>query len=160
MRSTIFDEYAKIAEAKGLVKIAQETESKELKKYKSDDHPRVGSDDISTIEALYGVKPDSPLKYKHNIMESAHPKAVIIAPSYDKINGLVENNIEQQTISINIVNKPTDGIPNYTKYAQKELLMELVRIANDMDNQGKEDLRKLADECIEELSNEDVKKKP
>jgi len=150
--SNIFDEYAKIASEKGLIKLSEE--SSELKKYKNDTYPRVGSDDISTIEALYGVKPDSPIKYKHNIMEAAHPKAVVIAPSYDKLNGLVENEIERQNIDLNIATRSTTGknVTQGPKYARKDLMLQLVRIANDMDNQNVDDLRALADDCIEVLT--------
>lgn len=154
-RSNIFDEYAKIASEKGLVKLSEESAA--LKKYKDDAYPRVGSDDISTIEALYGVKSDSPIKYKHNIMEAAHPKAVVIAPSYDKLNGLVENEIERQNIDLNIATRSTTGknVTQGPKYARKNLMLQLVRIANDMDNQDVDELRALADNCIENL-----KKKP
>ena len=150
-RSDIFDSYAKIAEESGLIKSADE--SKELKKYKDDAYPRAGSDDISTIEALYGVKPDDSIEYKYNIMEAAHPKAVVVAPSYDKLNALFENNIERQNIMLNIVMKPTTGknVTQGPKYAKKELLMQLIRIANDMDNKNVDELRVLADDCITQL---------
>lgn len=156
--SDIFDAYAKIAEEKGLVSLADEEtssqpqapkESSKLKKFKKSPYPRAGSDDISTIEALYGVKPESTNKYEFNIMEAAHPKPVVIAPAYDRLNALVENNIERQNIMINITQKPNDGNLNYTKYAEKALLMELVRLANDLDNANRDDLRKIADECID-----------
>lgn len=156
-KSDIFDSYAKIAEEKGLVSLADEDtssqpkgpkESAKLKKYKKSPHPRAGSDDISTIEALYGVKPDVTNKYEFNIMEAAHPKPVVISPSYDRLNGLVENNIERQNIIINITQKPNNGNLNYSKYAEKELMFELVRLANDLDNAGRDDLRVLADECL------------
>jgi len=158
--SDIFDSYAKIAEEKGLVSLADEEtssqpqapkESSKLKKYKKSPYPRAGSDDISTIEALYGVKPESTNKYEFNIMEAAHPKPVVIAPAYDRLNALVENNIERQNIIINITQKPNDGNLNYTKMARKELLMELVRLATDLDNSGRDDLRKIADDCIDGL---------
>lgn len=158
-RSDIFDEYAKIASEKGLVKLSEESAA--LKKYKDDAYPRVGSDDISTIEALYGVKPaENPIKYKHNIMEAAHPNAVIIAPSYDKLNGLVENEIERQNITLNIVMKSTTGknVTQGPKYAHKDLMMQLVRIANDLDNQNIDELRVIADDCIEQLEKKNLKK--
>lgn len=151
--SDIFNEYAKIAIKKGLIKNAEE--SKELKKYKDDSYPRAGSDTIEIIESLYGVKPEKPKsqEYKDNIMEVAHPNKVILAPSYDKINGLVENNIERQRIMINIVNKPPNGYLTQHKYAA-ELAKSLMQIANDMDNRNIEPLRKLADTCIEQLHKE------
>lgn len=164
MRSEIFDKYAKLMEENGLISLSEDEviqpeepkESPKLRKYKKSPHPRAGSDDIETIEALYGVKPDNSIKYDYNIMEAAHPKPVVIAPSYDRLNALVENNNERHNIICNIVMKPNDGISNYRKYAKQELLMELIRVANDMDNFGHDELRKLADNCIDEIS---VKKK-
>ena len=152
-RSEIFDNYMKIALEKGLVSRAQETpkESKELKDYKNSDYPRMGSDDISTIEALYGLK-SKDQEYKNNIMEQAHPNACIIAPSYDKLNGLVENNIERQNIIINTLNKPVRGAHTNKKYAKTVLLKELIKTAQDMDNFNQEDLRKLADSCLDKLN--------
>lgn len=155
--SDIFDRYAKIAEEQGLVSVADEQESKpkesaKLKKYKKSPYPRLGSDDISTIEALYNVKPDSIIEYELNIMEAAHPKPVVIAPAYDRLNALVENNIERQNIITNIVMKPTDGNLVNKKYAEKEFLMQLIRVANDLDNANNEELRVIADACIETLT--------
>lgn len=141
-RSQIFDEYAKLAEERGLVSNAEGEKEKSK--------ARRGSDDISTIEALYGVKPEGN-DTKH-IMEQAHPDSLVLAPSYDKLNGLVENNIERHTIMVNIVGRNPDGFSNQKKYAEASLLRELVCIANDLDNHGHDDLRLLADECIAELS--------
>jgi hypothetical protein len=161
MKSDIFDEYEKIATQMGLVSEAEEPkESKELKKFKDDVYPRAGSDDITTIEALYGVKSDMSVEYKHNIMEAAHPKMQVIMPAYDKINGLVENEIEGQHIRINLVRTPNHGCLDRFKLAKTDLMKQLVRIANDMDNTDKEDLRLLADTCIEKLGVEKKKSNP
>jgi hypothetical protein len=151
----IFEEYAKIAEETGLVKLAED--SRAIKKYKKDVAPRAGSDSITTIEALYGVKPDLSVKYENNIMEAAHPKSVVIAPSYDRLNGLVENEIERQKADINMVMKPVDGIKSMHRHATQELMLQLVRIANDMDNQDKAELVAIADNCIVELGSEKKK---
>lgn len=149
MKSEIFEQYAELADKVGLTKLAED--SAELKKYKEDPEARVGSDDISTIEALYGVKPEGQ-EYEFNIMEQAHPNSVVIAPSYDKINGLVENNIERNKIMMNVtLTDPTGNHTNH-KYAQQELTLELVRIANEMDARNKEELFKLADSCLIDLS--------
>lgn len=152
MASDIFDAYAKLAIEKGIIKVAQEKESKELKKYKNDSYPRAGSDTLEIIENKYNVKPEKPKsqEYKNNIMEVAHPHKVILSPAYDKINALVENNIERQNIIINITQKPVNGQLTQHKYAQ-DLASSLVAIANDLDNKNIEPLRKLADECIEDL---------
>lgn len=154
-RSEIFDSFVKIAQEKGLVS----NDSSEAKK-KIEQTGRAGSDDISTIEALYGVKPDASKgqEYKSNIMEVAHPNSVVVSPSYDKLNGLVESNIERQNILLNIVNKTPDGLSTQHKYAQKELILSLVRIANDLDNHGNDQLRELADVCLSQVSEPRIKK--
>ncbi len=151
-KSDIFERYAEIALKEGLITNA-EKESSEHKKYKNESHPRAGSDDISTIEALYGLKPKD-IEYEYNIIEQAHPHPVVVAPSYDKLNGLVENGNERQSIIVDIVLKnPTSfGGHNQHKYAKQELLKQLVRIANDMDNKNQEDLRVLADNCLDKMS--------
>lgn len=152
--SEIFEAYAKIALDKGLIKQAAETkDSKELKEYRNANHPRVGSDDISKIEALYGLKIDRPksMEYEHNIAENAHPNQVIIAPSYDKLNGLVENINERQHILINITQKPVNGHLVQKKYAE-ELATELLKVATDLDNREMTDLRVLADTCLVQVN--------
>lgn len=155
MRSEIWDNYVAVAEKAGFVKEAAE-ESAELKKYKEDAAARVGSDSIETIEAMYGVKPDQieGQEYTDCITEAAHPNSVIIAPSYDKLNGLVENDIERGNIMSNIALKPPMGTHTNHRYAASELMMELVRVGNEMDARNKEGLFKLADECMIELHDE------
>lgn len=150
--SDTWDAFAKLALEKGLIKTAEE--SKELKDYKNSDYPRVGSDDIKKIENLYGLKPDLPedMRYEFNISQDAHPNQVIIAPSYDKLNGLVENINERQQILINIMRKPVNGFLIQKKYAESELTHALVSIANDLDNHNNDQLRILADTCIDQLN--------
>jgi hypothetical protein len=148
-RSEIFESFVKIAQEKGLVS----NDSSEAKK-KLEQTGRAGSDDISTIEALYGVKPDTAkgMDYKNNIMEAAHPNSIVVSPSYDKLHGLVENEIERQNINLHIVNKPVNGLSTQHKYAEKELILSLVRIGNDLDNRGNEKLRTLADTCLTQIA--------
>lgn len=147
-RSDVFDNFVKIAQEKGLISESAEHTEKSL------DNPRWDSLDISAIEALYGVKPDKPkdMEYEHNIMEDAHPNSVVISPSYDKLNGLVENHNERQNILLHIVNKTPDGLQTQRKYAEKDLLLSLVRIANDLDNKDQDELRALADYCLLQAS--------
>lgn len=109
------------------------------------------SEDAKDIAKLYNVKPDSIYDYNQNIMESAHPEKCIIAPAYDRINALLENEIERQRITLNIVNKPSNGYLTNHRYAQEDLMMTLTKVANDLDNQDQEDLRKLADVCLTQL---------
>lgn len=140
--SEIFDNYLKITLENGLSKQAQKKPAKNE------------SSDASTIEALYGIKPntDKTMEYKNNIMEIAHPNTVILAPSYDKINGLLENNIERQRIMLNIVTKMPNGHLTAKKYAESELVHSLVRVANEMDNKDIDSLRILADTCAAQLT--------
>ena len=154
--SEIFDAYAKLAIEKGLIKRAEKDEpkeSKELKKYRNTTNPRVGSDTLEAITKLYNTKPEAPKsqQYKDNIMEVAHPEKVILTPSYDKLNSLIENNIERQRVMINITQKPVNGLLTQHKYAQSDLAQTLIAVATDLDNRDIVPLRKLADECIDEL---------
>lgn len=154
--SDIFDDYAKIAMEKGLIKKA----SPESLQKKMEDNPRWDSLDISAIEALYGVKPETPkdMQYKRNIIEDAHPESVVVSPAYDKINGLVENVNERQDIICNMIKKVPNGNQIQRKYAEKQLVLSLVRLGNDLDNSKKDELRKLADTCLEQITS-DIKKK-
>lgn len=137
MRSEIFDNYVDIARKQGLISEAA-------------DSPRVGSDDLSTIELLYGVKPNG--KDEKSMVEQAHPEPVIIAPSYDRLNGLVENVQERQNIIISIINKAPQAKLTQHRYAEtQELVDELIRVGFMMDNQDQHDLMKLADDCTESL---------
>lgn len=139
--SDIFNEYIKISEA---------NDANDSKKA-LDKNPRADSLTKEKIGKLYNLENNLPksMTYDNNIMEVAHPKPHVVAPAYDRINALVENNIERQNIILHIVNKRTDGLLTQRKYAQDELIKSLVRIGNDMDNRNEEELRSLADECLE-----------
>ena len=168
--SEVFANFVKIAKEKGLVPEKEQEHTE-----KNTKNPRWDSLDISAIEALYGVKPDLPkgMEYEHNIMEDAHPNSVVVSPAYDRLNGLVENNIERQNILMHILYKqPEIGTLNQfrypqkpkllwqtadpTKLAQKDLMLALVRIGNDMDNQDRNELRILADTCLGQIHKEAV----
>ena len=150
--SDIFNSYIEIAQQKGLVSLAED----DWKKSKDalEKNPRADSLTQEKIEKLYNLKPQSQkgMDYKKNIMEVAHPSSVVIAPSYDKLNGLVENNNERQNILLRIVDKRTNGLLTQHKYARDEMVRALVRVANDMDNRDEENLRSLADECLQSLA--------
>lgn len=149
-RSDIFDDFAKIAQEMGIISTASPEEIKN----KLENNPRMDSLDISAIEALYGLKPDAPkeMQYKRNIIENAHPKPVVLSPAHDKLNGLVENLNERQDILMHILQKTPDGHLTQKKYAEKEMLLALVRIGNDLDNKNQEELRALADTCLEQTA--------
>lgn len=148
-RSDIFESFIKIAQDKGLVsKDAPEKAIKQLSK--THRHDSLSAEDIAK---LYGIKPDQTkgMEYKRNIIEDAHPDLVVVSPSYDKLNGLVENQNQRQDIFLNIVNKTPNGQLDNHKWAEKDLLLTLVRLGNDLDNKGKDDLRSLADVCLNQI---------
>lgn len=151
-RSEIFESFIKIAQEKGLVSNAESAEHTE--KDFSETNPRMDSLTIEQISKLYNIKPSLPkdMEYKKNIMEDAHPDSLVISPSHDKLNGLIENNIERQNILLHIVHKEPDGHLTQRKYAEKELIMSLVRVANELDQRDQDGLRKLADVCLLQAS--------
>jgi hypothetical protein len=150
--SEIFDEYARIALEQGLITEAK-AESKKP-------NPRYDSLDLEAIEMLYGVKPndkeDDSKSGFMSTLEKAHPEPVIVAPSYDKLNGLVENLIERQNVMVGIALKPNDGKLVQRRYvtAHNELLNELLKTAFMLDKKGEDDLMKLADSCSQRIVNE------
>lgn len=145
--SEIFEAFVKIAEEKGLISKAESS------KEKLEKNPRADSLNNKDIEKLYNVSPETnkDMSYKRNIVELAHPKKAIIGPSYDKLNGLVENVNERQDIMYNIVSRQPTGQLFNKKYAEHQLVMSLVRVANDMDNKEQEELMALADICLEQI---------
>lgn len=146
--SEIFDEYVKIMTDKGFVKKADLLTQHD----KEND-----SDYAEKIKALYGI--DIKLNDSNkNIIEQAHPESVIVAPSYDKLNALVENINERHNVMVGIVNKPPNGNLTQHRYASKDLLDELIRLGFDLDNAGEDSLSKTADECALLLAQEEEKK--
>lgn len=149
--SDILNNFIKIAEEQGLIPLdAPDKAKKKLEK-----NPRMDSLSADDLKKLYNVKPEQAKgnKYQRNIIEDAHPTSVIIGPSYDKLNGLVENNNERQDILLHILNKTPNGQLTNHKYAEKNLILSLVRIANDLDNHNQDQLRILADTCLIQVSN-------
>jgi hypothetical protein len=140
MSSEIFDEYARIALDKGLIKEAAEEET----------NPRYDSHDLSAIQMLYDVKPNGE---DDDILDKAHPEPVVIAPSYDRFNGLVEDLKQQHDMMCYIALKPNDGKLTHHRYvkANSDLVDELTRIAFLLDKNGQEDLMCLADNCTSSL---------
>jgi hypothetical protein len=127
MKSDIFESYARILNDKKIPKDESNSRTKD---------PGNAND----------------LKYENNIMEVAHPEPAIVFPAYDKLNGLVENNIERQNIMLHLINrKPTGQLFN-TKNADQELLLTLVKIGNHLDAIDNVQLRTLADSCLEKIS--------
>jgi hypothetical protein len=160
--NSVYAEFLKIAQKKGLISTDKEARHNDDKwgpehTEKSIKENRIGSLSIEQIAKLYHNKPETfkEMEYEHNIMEIAHHHPVVTAPSYDKLNGLVENENEGQNIRARIIMKTPDGQLVQRKYAE-ELIMSLVRVANDLDNRNENTLCKLADVCLQQVA---VKKK-
>lgn len=146
-RSEIFDNFIKIAEEKGLISDkAMDKKNKHLKETGS--HENRSSKEINE---LYDVKPKDQ-KYKKNIIEIAHPEPMVISPAHDKINGLVENENERQTINLNIVNKRVRGLLTNQKYAEDKLILNLLKLGNSLDTKDHEELAKLSDYCLMQIT--------
>lgn len=159
-RSEIFESFVKIAQEKGLLSDS-EYKPEHTEKDFHETNPRHDSLSIEQISKLYNTKPERPkdMDYERNIIEDAHPDSLVISPSYDKLNGLIENENEGQNIRLRIVMKQPDGHLTQRKYARKELLLSLVRVANELDNRGNDELRKLADVCLQQASKKKIEKK-
>jgi len=144
--SKIFDEYARIAEEKGLISLAEENDN-ELDK-----------DQIDAITLLYGIKSKD---YDRNIMEKAHPDTLVISPAYDAMNGVLENNQERQNMMAYIALKmPTGNFVNQRYVAAySELVNSVIKAGFKLDNSNEESLMKLADSCAIRLEQNDIKKK-
>lgn len=141
--SEIFENFVKIASEKGLVSKAEKFKPHENRSPKE-------------IADLHGVKPDMipGMKYDKNILEVSHPESFVVLPTHDKMNGLVENISERHNILVNLVKQRTTGNISTRKLAHNELVKSLIRVANDLDNRDKDELRVLADACIEGLTKE------
>lgn len=109
----------------------------------------------TSAELLYGLKPDGDV----DIIDLAHPTPVVIAPSHDKVNGLVENIKERQKIMVQIALKPTNGRQTAHIYAaaHEDLLDEVIRLGFLLDSKEQLDLMALADDCAARLSDRTVK---
>lgn len=143
--SDIFEAYAKIAEEQGLVSTAAD-ESKE-KSEKSEEQK-----DFTTAEIFYGVQSKS-IKELH---DEAHPKTVVLAPAYDKLNGVVENLYQRSDIMSMIALKHPAILQTNSRYikAHEDLLNETVKLGFYLDNQNYEHLSILADSCTNSLTKE------
>ena len=152
MNSRIFEEYLKIATAQGLVKEAADDGHQKIDMSKKEYSTREKYErPLTSAEILYGLTPNDE---KQHIMETAHPDPVVLAPAYDKINGLVENNLERQSIIVNQLGWENTGLLTNRKLAEQNLIFELVRLAGELDMKGQDNLRALADASIEQLSTE------
>lgn len=149
--SEIFNEYAKLAQDRGLIKEAKLTKLAAAES--------VGeSNDISAVQALYGVKPngkeDDPSKdYTSSILDRAHPETAVVGRAYDAMNAVVENLNQCHNVMTYIADKDPLGQLTGRRYiaAYNDLTKTLVNVGFTMDNKGEEDLMKLADHCAGQL---------
>ncbi|MCZ2224534.1 MAG: hypothetical protein LC122_12995 [Chitinophagales bacterium] len=127
MRNEIFNNFAKIAEDQGLLKTRE--------------------DKIETKE-LYKLKPETAkdMDYENNILEVAHKDSVFIADTYDPMHSLVENENERKKIITNIVMKNPSGTHSNKKYAETQLMLSLMKIANISP-----EYEKVAKTCVSQL---------
>lgn len=149
-KSDIFESFIKIAQEKGIISNAAEPEHTG----KNTKNPRWDSLDEDKISKLYNNKTPSSkdMEYENNIMEIAHKDPLVLSPSHDKLNGLVESEQEGQNIRLHIALKEPDGHLTQRKYAEKQFLLSLVRVGNYLDNRNEEQLCKLADACLVQAS--------
>lgn len=138
--SEIFNTYAQIMLDQGLISEAEDQAN-----------PRYDSVTLSDIELLYGIKPNGD---DDKILEKAHPEPVVIAPAYDRVNGLVENLQERHNIMCGIARKPNNALLTQHRYveAHNELLNEVIKVGFLLDSQNDEALTILADSCAERIT--------
>jgi hypothetical protein len=149
--SEIFDEYAKIAFAQGLV--AEAEEDKEAPKPKTRN-----KDTDESIQLLYGINPESIFK-EDCILDAAHPESKSVGRSYDAMNSIVENLHERQDIMAYIAQKVPRGVLTMERYvkAKEELVNSIIRAAFLFDNRNETALMSLADKCAEQVASQRVK---
>lgn len=136
--SEVFENYAAAMKEEGLVSEADYADA------------RIGSDDVSDIEAFYNLKPN---KDEKSIVDQAHPDMAVVSPAYDLMNGVVENIKERHNVMVGIALRQPRGNLTQHRYvhAKKELIDELVRIGFTLDSNDEQGLMKLADSCSERL---------
>jgi hypothetical protein len=153
----IFNEYARLMIESGtLVSEAGDPTTRETVKEWSEETKLKDKEYRENIEILYGVRPNGDAdKGKDDgfasILDEAHPMPLILCPSYDRVNGLVENLKERQDIMVGLVMKPQQAKQTQRRIAQL-LQSELTSIAFQTDTEERQTaLSKLADDCAERL---------
>ncbi len=141
--SEIFNEYVKLAEHQGLVKESDYADA------------RIGTDTPSVIEMLYGVRPNDEKKNQtySPLLDQAHPDPAVVAPAHDRMDGVVEDLKQRQSIMTQIALKTPDGALIHRRFIQAhdDLLNSLVRAGFTLDNEQQPELQKMADGCTDEL---------
>ena len=155
-KSETFDNFVKIALEKGLIKqeeIKTALRSDDLKPKTRDQVTNRDYEKARENYDLYDLKIKQlpGMEYENNIVEYAHPIPVILpAPTYDKINALVENVNERQNIILNLLSRPVTG-NNFAFKLAEDLSLSLIRTAGEMDLKDQEELMVLADTCATQL---------
>lgn len=152
-KSSIIENFIKIAEERNILPKVDTTSRQELADF-------IGLSEAEKtkkakeIANLYNIKNENAdgYKYEYNIVELAHPNPAVVSSAYDKVNGVVENVNERSSIMQDIAIRTPIGNAQPKKYAETQLVMSLVRIANDLDNQNCGNLMVLADTCLEQTS--------
>ncbi len=143
----IFNDYVRLMREKGL--ISKAAEGAEKSSVWSESEKQSDKSYRENIEALYGVKPNGD---EPSAFDVAHPEPIIAGPSYDRVNGLFENEKERHDIMTGIITQRQKAKLTQTRYAA-ELQNQLLLIAqmNDTDDTA-DALVVLADSCAERLN--------
>lgn len=147
--SDIFEEYARIALEKGIISNAAD-EDKEDKSEKPTSSKKEDKQELSSAEIFYGVK-TKPLK---ELLDEAHPTTVVMGPSYDKFNGVVENLHQRSNVMQHAALKNPPILQTNYRYvkATQDLIDETVKLGFYLDNLNNTKLMALADACTEVLN--------
>jgi acylphosphatase len=143
--SEILKEYAKIAQAQGLIDMEAPTGGQEKKP------PRYDSLTWDDIQMLYGVTPKG--QEAQTLLDKAHPDTYVVGRAYDAMNAVVENLNQRQNVMADIALRTPDGLLTQKRYvkAHHDLMQSLVRIGFEMDNKEEARLMKMADSCAGRL---------
>ena len=85
------------------------------------------------------------------ILEQAHPETVEVAESYHQNGGVVEDLIKVQEIAVDIANRMPNGRISNKAIASKELIDELIVVAEEMDIRGHNDIAIFADNTAQKI---------
>lgn len=129
--SEMLNLFAQQAEADGLISLADVKE------------------ETPKFEELY----PKPKKEFDDLLQQAHPNTIVIAPAYDKVNGIMTNLEQQHRIMVDLAQKPNHGRLTEFLYfkAYQDLNNTLVKTAFMLDRQDQMDLMVLADKSLEQL---------
>lgn len=162
-QSEIWDEFEKLAITQGLVSVGEDDETYDADAQVSRAKSRADSLSDDAVRLLYGLKPESIYDTKKTMIEVAHPDTVVIAPAYDAMNSVIENEHQRQNITTYIAQKTPNGQLTQRRYvaARKDLVNSLVKAAFMLDNRDELELMSFADSCavrVDQRSEQVIKK--